>query len=131
MYFDNDQDPLKLELLDLIGRKNIKYDDLSTLSEDEFKRILLNPKTYITECRVDDNNYGKFLFIFFTIGKIEYFVYGLGFHEQRQKLINKNWEFTISTYNVTPNKSEIEAEKVFKAIKERKIAIKDLKVQNK
>ena len=119
MYFESDNCQDKLDLLVLIGRKNIKHDNLETLTTKELKRILLNSNTHITSYFIG-NNCGEFLFVYFKINKTSYFVYGLGLHEPRQELYKNTWKFIVVDYDCTTKGTYIEASEVLEYMKVRK-----------
>jgi hypothetical protein len=126
MYFLNDQDQQKLELLEMIGRENIPGDNLNNLTETELKWLVSNPRVCVKSCTVDDNGYGEFLFIYFFIGTDQYFVYGLGLHEHRQLVLKTSWTFVYQSCNYRPSFVPIDTATVFKEIKTRKAQIKQL-----
>jgi hypothetical protein len=65
------------------------------IPDKKLKEILANPNTTIHSIKVEENNYGEFLFLLASRGSGDnrtcMTFFGLGYHDYRERWIHKEW----------------------------------------
>ena len=93
------------------------------IKENKLLNILKNAS--IKGCKIDRNLYGEFLFIEFVLKDEPYFVFGLGLHEYRGKILRDFWDMNLANDYIKEQPS-IDFGLVLNAIEQRKEEIEEL-----
>jgi len=65
------------------------------ISQERFQELLIDDRTLVHEIKLSSNSYGEFLFVTASrpgqLSRICMTFYGLGYHEQRERWIDREW----------------------------------------
>jgi hypothetical protein len=97
------------------------------VTNNRFLAILNDPSTHILKADVSSNSFGEFLFVATKREVGEHVAhitfYGLGYHEYRERWIDKDWSWYESTPSNETDQAELTKEEAIAIITERQAEI--------
>ena len=93
------------------------------VTDEKLREILANPNTTTHTIKISTNTFGEFMFITASRGKGQQRIcmtfYGLGFHEYRERWIDKEWFWYQSQESTVEIQNKIPREEISKMLEQR------------
>jgi hypothetical protein len=97
------------------------------ISHNRLIEIVNDPQTAVLKAEMNSNSFGEFLFVATKQGVGERIAhitfYGLGYHEHRERWIDKEWSWYESTPSSETDQAELTKEEAIAIITERQVEI--------